>query len=150
MSDSVKNVKPEEKLPLKSRRIQSRASYDLRRLQSLLATSSSRQEVSTLSHSRASSSRAGTFAPKRSGNDISAEASELEKFSTTYKDYRCFSNHPLRKLFLDVLTSLVKNRLCSEWIDHAPPEAALRILTCLRLLVRDPNHQARAGKIQIF
>uniref|UniRef100_A0A3Q3BC26 NIMA-related kinase 10 n=1 Tax=Kryptolebias marmoratus TaxID=37003 RepID=A0A3Q3BC26_KRYMA len=32
--------------------------------------------------------------------------------STTYKDYRCFSNHPLRKLFLDVLTSLVKNRLC--------------------------------------
>ncbi|MEQ2157907.1 hypothetical protein GOODEAATRI_006683 [Goodea atripinnis] len=32
--------------------------------------------------------------------------------SIAYKDQRCFSSHPLSKLFLEILTSLVKNRLC--------------------------------------
>eukprot|EP00064_Thunnus_orientalis_P012236 superscaffoldBa00001854_g12270 len=28
-----------------------------------------------------------------------------------------------------------------EWIDHALPESVLRVLICLRLLIRDPHHQ---------
>uniref|UniRef100_A0A3Q1HXN9 NIMA-related kinase 10 n=1 Tax=Acanthochromis polyacanthus TaxID=80966 RepID=A0A3Q1HXN9_9TELE len=59
----------------------------------------------------------------------------------TYRDQRCFSSHPLCKLFSDILTSLVNNRLC-DWIDHAPPESVLRVLICLRLLIRDPHHQS--------
>uniref|UniRef100_A0A3B3UAT2 NIMA related kinase 10 n=1 Tax=Poecilia latipinna TaxID=48699 RepID=A0A3B3UAT2_9TELE len=104
----------------------SRASYDLKRLQSLLAKSSSRQEVksSTIRHTEA-----------------------LFLFSSIiYKDQRCFSSHPLSKLFLDILTSLVRNRLCSEWIDHATPEAVNRVLICIRLLIRDPNYQAQTKK----
>ncbi|XP_037532447.1 serine/threonine-protein kinase Nek10 [Nematolebias whitei] len=136
-----KKVRPEEKPPLKSTRIQTK------RLQSLLAKSSFRQ-VSTWSQSGASSFSPKHTSRQRSGSDISAEASELEKFSITYKDQRCFSSHPLNKLFSDILTSLVRNRLCSEWIDLAPPETVLRVLICLRLLIRDPNYQKLFHQLQ--
>lgn len=33
-------------------------------------------------------------------------------FSITYKDQRCFSSHPFRALFSDILVSLIRNRLC--------------------------------------
>ncbi|XP_067456755.1 serine/threonine-protein kinase Nek10 isoform X1 [Thunnus thynnus] len=150
MSNPVKKVRQGEKSPLKTTGIQSKASHDLRRLQSLLAKSGPRQEVAALSHSKARSSGASRSQGQRlqkdtkthrSENDISSEASELEKFSITYRDQRCFSSHPLHKLFSDILASLVKNRLCSEWIDHAVPESVLRVLICLRLLIRDPYHQ---------
>ncbi|XP_035528285.1 serine/threonine-protein kinase Nek10 [Morone saxatilis] len=150
MSNPVKKVRQGEKLPLKSRGIQSRTSHDLRRLQSLLVRSSSRQEVT---HSKARSRSQGPHPPKdtsrqRSESDTATEASELEKFSITYRDQRCFSSHPLHTLFSDILVSLVKNRLCSEWIDHAPPESALRVLICLRLLIRDPHHQKILHQLQ--
>ncbi|KAG7216469.1 hypothetical protein INR49_001955 [Caranx melampygus] len=65
------------------------ASHDLKRLQSLLAKTSPRQEVAVLSHSKARSSGAsrsqGLPLQKdahrhRSESDLSSEASELEKF----------------------------------------------------------------------
>ncbi|XP_023249198.1 serine/threonine-protein kinase Nek10 [Seriola lalandi dorsalis] len=68
--------------------------------------------------------------------------------SISYRDQRCFSGHPLHKLFSDILVSLVKNRLCSEWIDHATPESVLRVLICLRLLIRDPHHQKTLHQLQ--
>ncbi|XP_070691003.1 serine/threonine-protein kinase Nek10 [Pempheris klunzingeri] len=157
MSNPVKKARQGEKLPLKSRGIQSKASHDLRRLQSLLARSSPRQEVAALSHSKARSSGAsraqGLHPPKdanthRSEGDRSSEASALETFSITYRDQRCFSSHPLHQLFLDILASLVRNRLCSEWIDDAPPESVLRVLICLRLLIRDPHHQKILHQLQ--
>ncbi|XP_077347574.1 serine/threonine-protein kinase Nek10 isoform X7 [Lithobates pipiens] len=38
--------------------------------------------------------------------------------------------------------ALMKNRLgCREWIDRAPPVHLLRVLICLRLLIRDPFFQ---------
>ncbi|KAI3360760.1 hypothetical protein L3Q82_013004, partial [Scortum barcoo] len=176
MSNPVKKVRQGEKLPLKSRGIHSKASHDLRRLQSLLAKSSPRQEliflqvcvyivvrasvylqVTALSHSKARSSGVsrsqGPHPPRdtsrhRNESDFTSEASELEKFSVTYRDQRCFSSHPLHTLFSDILTSLVKNRLCSEWIEHAPPELVLRVLICLRLLIRDPHHQKILHQLQ--
>ncbi|XP_071326606.1 serine/threonine-protein kinase Nek10 isoform X2 [Trachinotus anak] len=161
MSNSVKKVRQGEKLPVKSTGTQSnlfsRASHDLRRLQSLLAKTGPRQEVAALSHSKTRSSGAsrsqGLHHQKdanrhRSESDINSEASELEKFSITYKDQRCFSSHPLHKLFSDILMTLVKNRLCSEWIDHATPESILRVLICLRLLIRDPHHQKILHQLQ--
>uniref|UniRef100_A0A7N8X7Z5 Serine/threonine-protein kinase Nek10 n=1 Tax=Mastacembelus armatus TaxID=205130 RepID=A0A7N8X7Z5_9TELE len=66
----------------------------------------------------------------------------------TYRDQRCFSSHPLHKLFSDILSLLVKNRLCSEWIEHAPPESVLRVLICLRLLIRDAHHQKILHQLQ--
>ncbi|TMS11202.1 Serine/threonine-protein kinase Nek10 [Larimichthys crocea] len=131
-------------------------SYDLRRLQSLLIKANPRQEVAALSQSKARSRSQGLHPPppqkdtsrQRSESDLSSEASELEKFSITYRDQRCFSSHPLHTLFSDILTSLVKNRLCSEWIDHAPPESVLRVLICLRLLIRDPHHQKLLHQLQ--
>uniref|UniRef100_A0A3Q3VN20 Protein kinase domain-containing protein n=1 Tax=Mola mola TaxID=94237 RepID=A0A3Q3VN20_MOLML len=58
-------------------------------------------------------------------------------------DKRCFSNHPLCALFSDILVALVKNQLCSEWLDHAQSESVHRVLICLRLLIRDPQHQVQ-------
>ncbi|KAK2845042.1 hypothetical protein Q5P01_011701 [Channa striata] len=144
MSNSVKKSRQVEKLPLKSTEIKSKASHDLRRLQSLLAKSDPRQEVAALSHSKSCSSGAsrsqGLHQQKdtsrhRSDSNITSEASELEKFSITYKDQRCFSSHPLHKLFSDILASLVKNRLC-------------RVLICLRLLIRDSQLQKIFHQLQ--
>ncbi|KAK1896049.1 Serine/threonine-protein kinase Nek10 [Dissostichus eleginoides] len=157
MSNPVKKLRKGEKSLLKSRELQRKASHDLRRLQSLLTKGIPRQEVAALSHSKARSSGVsrsqGLHAPKdtsrqRSESDLSSEASELEKFSITYRDQRCFSSHPLQKLFSEILTSLVKNRLCSDWIDHALPESVLRVLICLRLLIRDPHHQKILHQLQ--
>ncbi|KAK2909802.1 hypothetical protein Q8A73_007517 [Channa argus] len=154
---NFKRSRQVEKLPFKSTGIQSKASHDLRRLQTLLVKSDPRQEVAALSHSKScgggasrsqGSQRKKDTSRHRSESDIHSEASELEKFSITYKDQRCFSSHPLHKLFSDILTSLVKNRLCSEWIDHAPPESVLRVLICLRLLIRDSQHQKILHQLQ--
>ncbi|KAJ3597442.1 hypothetical protein NHX12_000967 [Muraenolepis orangiensis] len=59
----------------------------------------------------------------------------------TYGNQRCFRSHPQHKLFSGILTSLVKNRLCREWMDGVAAESALRVLVCLRLLIRDPHYQ---------
>ncbi|XP_030013148.1 serine/threonine-protein kinase Nek10 [Sphaeramia orbicularis] len=149
MSNKFKKAKQGGKLPLKSTGIQSKTSYDLRRLLSLLAKNRHRQEVAGLSHSKTcdkGANKSQGLHPKdanahRSDSDTINEASELEKFSIVYRDQRCFSSHPLQKLFADILISLVKNRLCSEWIDNSPPESVLRVLICLRILVRDPELQ---------
>ncbi|CDQ64821.1 unnamed protein product [Oncorhynchus mykiss] len=44
---------------------------------------------------------------------IISEDPELGKFSATYRNQHCFNSHPQHTLFLEILTSLVKNRLCS-------------------------------------
>uniref|UniRef100_A0A8C8FIG6 Protein kinase domain-containing protein n=1 Tax=Oncorhynchus tshawytscha TaxID=74940 RepID=A0A8C8FIG6_ONCTS len=83
-----------------------------------------------------------TASNNRSQIHITSEDHELEKFSATYRNQHCFNSHPQHKLFLEILTSLVKNRLCRyDWVDHAPPESVLRVLICLRLLVREPLYQ---------
>ncbi|NWR68586.1 NEK10 kinase, partial [Centropus unirufus] len=70
------------------------------------------------------------------------EAVELENFSVTYKNERNFSKHPKHKLFQEIFTALVKNRLtCRSWVNQAPSIHFLRVLICLRLLVRDPFYQ---------
>uniref|UniRef100_A0A3Q2L437 Serine/threonine-protein kinase Nek10 n=1 Tax=Equus caballus TaxID=9796 RepID=A0A3Q2L437_HORSE len=72
----------------------------------------------------------------------STEAVELENFSINYKNERNFSKHPQHKLFQEIFTALVKNRLiCREWVNRAPSIHFLRVLICLRLLMRDPCYQ---------
>uniref|UniRef100_A0A3B3SH87 NIMA related kinase 10 n=1 Tax=Paramormyrops kingsleyae TaxID=1676925 RepID=A0A3B3SH87_9TELE len=68
------------------------------------------------------------------------EASELESF-VTYRNQRDFSHHPLHKLFLNIFSCLIKNRLVCEWLRQASPDNILGVLICLRLLIRDPHHQ---------
>uniref|UniRef100_A0A3B4B4V4 Protein kinase domain-containing protein n=1 Tax=Periophthalmus magnuspinnatus TaxID=409849 RepID=A0A3B4B4V4_9GOBI len=60
--------------------------------------------------------------------------------SEEYENQRCFSSHPLHKLFSNLLISLVKNRLC-----RYPPKF-LTVLTCLRILVRDMELQVNNSK----
>uniref|UniRef100_A0A7N8Y9Y0 Serine/threonine-protein kinase Nek10 n=1 Tax=Mastacembelus armatus TaxID=205130 RepID=A0A7N8Y9Y0_9TELE len=97
--------------------------------QSLLAKSGPRQEVNKNQWRR-------------------SEAVCLDILITIQTNQRCFSSHPLHKLFSDILSLLVKNRLCSEWIEHAPPESVLRVLICLRLLIRDAHHQKILHQLQ--
>uniref|UniRef100_A0A3Q4HBK7 NIMA-related kinase 10 n=1 Tax=Neolamprologus brichardi TaxID=32507 RepID=A0A3Q4HBK7_NEOBR len=122
-----------------------RAFRDLRRLQSLLAKNSPRQEVdsnnNTQHHTKAECVDILITDPT---NHLTL----LPICVITYRDQRCFSSHPLHELFSHILVSLIKNRLCSEWIEHAPPESVLRVLICLRLLIRDPHYQKILHELQ--
>ncbi|XP_078391824.1 serine/threonine-protein kinase Nek10 [Cetorhinus maximus] len=67
---------------------------------------------------------------------------ELQNYSVSYKNERKFSSHPHHKLFLEIFTALVKQRLtCREWVIRVPPANFLRVLICLRLIMRDPFYQ---------
>ncbi|XP_029359695.1 serine/threonine-protein kinase Nek10 [Echeneis naucrates] len=122
-----------------------------------MRTASAVAMVAALNHIKASSrgsSRSQAMHHQKDASrhqtesDIESEASELEKFSITYKEQRCFSSHPQHKLFSDIFVSLVRNRLCSEWLDRATSESVLRVLICLRLLIRDPQHQKILHQLQ--
>nr|CAB3264284.1 serine/threonine-protein kinase Nek10 [Phallusia mammillata] len=58
----------------------------------------------------------------------------LEWFSTHFKDERSFSVHNNRSLFTKILNGI----LAQTRFDH--PENTLRIVICLRMLMRDSNH----------
>ncbi|XP_041731295.2 serine/threonine-protein kinase Nek10-like isoform X2 [Coregonus clupeaformis] len=156
MPNPVKKVRRADKLLQKSKGPDNKESHDLRKLLSLLATNAQRHQVAALSQSckvRNSGGRSQTTlqlnnASKNSQIHITSEDPELEKFCATYKNQHCFSSHPQHKLFLEILTSLVKNRLCSNWVNHAPPESVLRVLTCLRLLIREPLYQRVFHQLQ--
>ncbi|XP_077431278.1 serine/threonine-protein kinase Nek10 isoform X2 [Vanacampus margaritifer] len=143
MSKQVKKISRGGKQAVKSTGTHSAASCNLRRLQALLAKSSPKQEV--LGQTKAGGSR---FHSQHPPKDSCGEASELEKFSMTYRELRCFSSHPLQKVFADILTLLVNNRLCSDWMELASLDWALRVLLCLRLLIRDPQHQKMFHHLQ--
>ncbi|XP_061101244.1 serine/threonine-protein kinase Nek10 [Conger conger] len=143
--------KQAEKLHPKSNKAGDREIFDLRKLLSHLTVSPFKPQVPTGSSSK---TRNTTFSksqpPAQQNNDSksktalspTAEASGLEHFSVTYRNHRSFSSHPQNKLFLDIFTCLVKNRLlCSAWIAQASPGHLLSILICLRLLMREPLYQ---------
>ncbi|XP_076868528.1 serine/threonine-protein kinase Nek10 isoform X2 [Brachyhypopomus gauderio] len=70
------------------------------------------------------------------------EARELDNFSVKYRDKKHFCGDPHHGLFLDIFAALIKNRLSSrEWMERSPSESILRVLICLRLLIRDPPYQ---------
>ncbi|XP_031642571.1 serine/threonine-protein kinase Nek10 isoform X2 [Oncorhynchus kisutch] len=157
MPNPVKKVRRADKLLQKLKGPDNKESHDLRKLLSLLETNAHRHQVAVLSQSckvRNSGGRSQTIlqlniaSNNRSQIHITSEDHELEKFSATYRNQHCFNSHPQHKLFLEILTSLVKNRLCSDWVDHAPPESVLRVLICLRLLVREPLYQRVFHQLQ--
>ncbi|KAK7110811.1 serine/threonine-protein kinase Nek10-like [Littorina saxatilis] len=72
----------------------------------------------------------------------STEAIQLENFSLRYQGQRDFTGHSHHKLFCDIFSSLSKHRLCSkDWLSKAPPQNVLRVLVCLRILMRDEHFQ---------
>ncbi|XP_074939374.1 serine/threonine-protein kinase Nek10 [Phalacrocorax aristotelis] len=122
---------------------------DLKRLQSLLNIQSSNQQLPAIRFGSGQTSvtraqqnvKSNEQKPCGQWQEL-AEAVELENFSVTYKNERNFSKHPKRELFQEIFTALVKNRLtCREWVNQAPSIHFLRVLICLRLLIRDPCYQ---------
>ncbi|XP_010582679.1 PREDICTED: serine/threonine-protein kinase Nek10 [Haliaeetus leucocephalus] len=122
---------------------------DLKRLQSLLNVQSRNQQLPAIHFESGQTSVTKAWQNVKSNEQKphgqwqeSTEAVELENFSVTYKNERNFSKHPKHKLFQEIFTALVKNRLtCREWANQAPPIHFLRVLICLRLLIRDPCYQ---------
>ncbi|XP_062839860.1 serine/threonine-protein kinase Nek10 isoform X8 [Anolis carolinensis] len=123
---------------------------DLKRLLALLNVQSSKQQLPALNFECANNSmvKSEQFCSNTSGErsrgqwQESTEAVELERFSMNYKNERHFSQHPQHELFQDIFTALVKNRLiCREWANRASSTHFLRILICVRLLVRDACYQ---------
>ncbi|XP_030641204.1 serine/threonine-protein kinase Nek10 [Chanos chanos] len=118
---------------------------DLRRLLSLITPPVSTHQVTVLGPSKANKPQKPLSlneSSRKTMRYIDTEATELENFSVTYRNQRCFSNHLHHKLFLDIFTCIVRNRLSqSEWMEHSSPENILRILICLRLLIREPLYQ---------
>uniref|UniRef100_A0A4W4DZV4 Protein kinase domain-containing protein n=1 Tax=Electrophorus electricus TaxID=8005 RepID=A0A4W4DZV4_ELEEL len=105
---------------------------DLRRLLSFVSAPISKQQPQKSRHGN----------EKKSMKYSSSEALELDNFSEKYREKRHFCGHPHHGFFLDIFTALIKNRLsCSEWMERSSPESILRVLICLRLLIREPRYQ---------
>ncbi|NXW49872.1 NEK10 kinase, partial [Nyctiprogne leucopyga] len=150
MPDQDKNLKSTEKTTdKKPHGISMRDYSDLKRLQSLLNVRSSNQQLPAIHFKSDQTSVTGARQNIKSNEQNphgqwqeSTEAVELENFSVTYKNERNFSKHPKHKLFQEIFTALVKNRLsCREWVNQASSTHFLRVLICLRLLIRDPRYQ---------
>ncbi|KAM8966542.1 serine/threonine-protein kinase Nek10 [Pelodytes ibericus] len=117
--------------------------FDIKRLRSLLNVQASRQQLPALkvdSSPKYQLKYGRTYGSNKLPE--STEAVELEKFSVNYENERNFSQHAQHSLFIDIFTALIKNRLaCREWVARAPAIHLLRVLICLRLLMRDPFYQ---------
>ncbi|XP_041365130.1 serine/threonine-protein kinase Nek10-like [Gigantopelta aegis] len=117
------------------------------RLLSLIKTPASKQQLPSINLICSSHSKTKCPIPQpKSGacQHLSTEAIALQKFSVQYQSERNFSSHPHHKYLEEVFTALTQQRLCSpEWINGAPPENILRILVCLRILMRDSSFQHR-------
>ncbi|KAK2903619.1 hypothetical protein Q8A67_008332 [Cirrhinus molitorella] len=114
---------------------------DLKRLLALI-TSPVPKQVSSLNQSKGRKPQSSSNVPDHRKIATNTEASELDNFSVTYRNQRCFSDQPHHRLFLDIFTALINNRLgCSNWLENSSSDNILRVLNCLRLLIRDPLHQ---------
>ncbi|NXC28052.1 NEK10 kinase, partial [Campylorhamphus procurvoides] len=150
MPDQDKNLRSTEKATdKKPHGIPMRSYSDLKRLQSLLNVQSRNQQLPAVSFQSVQTRVTRAWQNVKSSEQKpngqwqeSTEAAELETFSMTYKNERNFSKHPKHRLFHDIFMALVKNRLtCREWVTQAPSIHFLRVLICLRLLIRDPCYQ---------
>ncbi|KAM7063062.1 serine/threonine-protein kinase Nek10 isoform 1-T3 [Molossus nigricans] len=150
MPDQDRKVKTTEKSTDKKQQgITTRDYSDLKRLRCLLNVQSSKQQLPAINFDSAQNSMTKSEPAIKAGGPRargqrheSTEAVELENFSINYKNERNFSQHPQHKLFQEIFTALVKNRLiCREWVNRAPSIHFLRVLICLRLLMRDPCYQ---------
>ncbi|XP_077347571.1 serine/threonine-protein kinase Nek10 isoform X4 [Lithobates pipiens] len=139
-----KGKKTERATEKKSHGASSRKCFDVKRLWSLLNVPASKQQLPALKTTGTpkSQQKFGKAHTSKTHWQESTESVELEKFSVYFKNERNFSQHSQHNLFLDIFMALMKNRLgCREWIDRAPPVHLLRVLICLRLLIRDPFFQ---------
>ncbi|KAF1495483.1 Serine/threonine-protein kinase Nek10, partial [Megadyptes antipodes antipodes] len=150
MPDQDKKLKSTEKVTdKKPHGISMRDYSDLKKLQCLLNVQPSNQQLPAIHFQSGQTSvtraRQNIKSDKQKPHgqwQESPEAVELENFSVTYKNERNFSKHPRHKLFQEIFTALVKNRLTSrDWVHQAPSIHFLRVLICLRLLIRDPCYQ---------
>ncbi|XP_063778325.1 serine/threonine-protein kinase Nek10 isoform X3 [Pseudophryne corroboree] len=139
-----KGKKSEKTSDTKKQGISSRKCSDLKKLWSLLNVQASKQQLPALkvTSTPKTQQKFGKSHASKTQWQESTESVELEKFSINYKNERNFSQHSQHNLFLDIFMALVKNRLgCSEWIDRAPSVHLLRVLICLRLLIREQYYQ---------
>ncbi|XP_037238949.1 serine/threonine-protein kinase Nek10 isoform X2 [Falco biarmicus] len=150
MPDQDKKLKSTEKATDKKPHGMSMRDYsDLKRLQSLLNVQSRNRQLPAIHFGSGQTSVTRAWQNVKSSEQNahgqwqeSVEAAELENFSVTYKNERNFSKHPKHKLFQEIFTALVKKRLtCREWVNQASSIHFLRVLICLRLLIRDPCYQ---------
>ncbi|XP_050794268.1 serine/threonine-protein kinase Nek10 isoform X1 [Gopherus flavomarginatus] len=151
MPDQDKKVKSTEKgTDKKPQGITARDYSDLKKLRSLLNVQSSKQQLPAINFETAQNSmtKSEQYTNKTNGQrsrgqwQESTEAVELENFSVNYRNERNFSKHAQHKQFQEIFTALVKNRLiCREWVNRAPSIHFLRVLICVRLLMRDPCYQ---------
>ncbi|XP_064613774.1 serine/threonine-protein kinase Nek10-like [Liolophura sinensis] len=121
-----------------------REEKDLHRLLDLIRTPVSKQQLPSIEYrcSYCPGSLQWPIPQPKAGRRPSTETLALEQFSLTYKEERAFSLHERHKDFCDIFSNLVKQRLCClEWISHALPENILRVLVCLRIMMRDPSYQ---------
>lgn len=120
---------------------------DLSRLLDLLNTPASKQQLPSISWvtDENQNTTANPWASQANAlphQHQSTEALALENFSSRYQGVRNFSSHTHQGYFVQIFTALVKQRVCYlEWIERVPPENILRVLICLRMLMRDPLYQ---------
>lgn len=119
----------------------------LQQLVDLINTPASKQQLPSINHGRTTdivSSHQWPAPQPKSGahQHQSSEACALQQFSSKYHAERSFSSHTLHTRFLEVFKALTNQRLCNgDWMEWAPPENILRVLMCLRIMMRDSKYQ---------
>ncbi|XP_050419048.2 serine/threonine-protein kinase Nek10 [Patella vulgata] len=118
---------------------------ELDRLLKLLTTTPSRQQLPAIVHGNGATTQQDEGQGIRSRSESDQQTSQavaLHKFSLRYQNERNFSNHKHLEILQRIFTALTKHKLCcSDWLNSAPQETVLRVLICLRIMMRDCSFQ---------
>ncbi|KAI0242212.1 Serine/threonine-protein kinase Nek10 [Lamellibrachia satsuma] len=125
-----------------------RENEELTKLLALLNSPPSKQKIPSAQKDGTSKPSSGSLQwpvrqPKNGEQQQqTTEALALERFSLAYQMERNFSKQTQQKYFTEIFTALIKRRFSSsDWIQRAPPENILRVVMCLRILMRDVAYQ---------
>eukprot|EP00794_Sanderia_malayensis_P003149 gene3149-3618_t len=135
---------------IQSTKIKEKEARELQRLLSLLNTPSNKQQLPALSEP--AEEKSVSSSPKT--KDILAayytkEAAALKNFCARFQSERDFTKSIHATHFHQIFDKIVKQRLCSlEWNCRAPQANLFRLLTCLRIFLRDQNYQVRFIELQ--
>uniref|UniRef100_A0A4W5MZL1 Uncharacterized protein n=1 Tax=Hucho hucho TaxID=62062 RepID=A0A4W5MZL1_9TELE len=125
MPNLVKKVRRADKLLQKLKGPDNKESHDLRKRLSLLETNAHRHQVAALRQS----------CKVRNSGGRTQTTLQLNNASKNRSQIHIISEDPELEKF-------------SDWVDHAPPESVLRVLICLRLLIREPLYQRVFHQLQ--
>ncbi|ESO94380.1 hypothetical protein LOTGIDRAFT_175474 [Lottia gigantea] len=121
---------------------------ELHHLLEVLNSPASTQQLQTVDHDDSQQGQRSNTRPRSWSNPEKSQAVALHKFSLRYQNVRNFNQSKHFKLFEDIFSLLVTTRLSqSKWLNSSSDETVVRLLVCLRILMRDCYFQTLFFKL---